>query len=208
MTMEKQAVVTNLGGRKRDASRDKAILEATIDVVAEVGYIGLTMDAVAQRAGASKATLYRRWDSKVALIRDAMTKLKETPHLDKSVLDTGHLRDDLIALFVTESPQKANRRLRVMLGLISVLAYEEAAAELGDTVIVAPWAEACRWLITRAESRGEVTTEGVNLDMLSRIVPSMAVSRALLQRRSVDREFLTALVDGVLLPALKAPSGE
>lgn len=190
------------GGRKRDASRDKAILKATIDVVADSGYMGLTMDAVAQRAGASKATLYRRWDSKSALVRDAMIKLQEAPGLPEDLPDSGSLRDDLIALFVTVSPEDSNRRVRVMLGLASVLAHDESVADIGDAAIVAPWAAACRCLIEQAASRGEVSTDGVDVNMLSRIIPAMAVSRIVLERRIADQGFVAKLVDGVVMPAL------
>ena len=55
-------------GRPRDARADRAILEATLDLVGETGLAGLTVDAVAARAGVSKATIYRRWDSKEALV--------------------------------------------------------------------------------------------------------------------------------------------
>ena len=46
---------------ERGAARERAILGAVIDVISDVGYEALTMDAVAARAGASKATIYRRW---------------------------------------------------------------------------------------------------------------------------------------------------
>ena len=59
-------------GRKRDPSRDAALLDATLEVLAEVGAEGLTMDLVAARAGAGKATIYRRWTSKTELILDAV----------------------------------------------------------------------------------------------------------------------------------------
>lgn len=204
MSTEKPSRPASTGGRKRDHMRDKAILKATIDVVAELGYAGLTMDAVASRAGASKATVYRRWDSKSALIRDAMIKLQEAPGSPENLPDTGNLRDDLMALLVIEPAAEANRRLRVLLGLITVLAHDASVSEIGDTSIVNPWSMACRHLIERAVARGEVSADGVNILMLSRVVPSMAVSRALLQREVADREFIASLVDGVLMPALKS----
>ena len=203
MSTENLSKPINTGGRKRDAMRDKAILSATIDIVAEAGYAGLTMDAVASRAGASKATVYRRWDSKTALIRDAMIKMQEAPGSPDNLPDTGNLRDDLMALFVITPVAEANRRLRVMLGLITVLAHDASISEIGDTSIVNPWSAACRHLIERALARGEVCAEGVDIEMLSRVIPSMAVSRALLQRQVADHEFIASLVDGVLMPALK-----
>ncbi len=51
-------------GRKRDHTRDAVILDAALEVLAEVGYTGMTMDMVAVRAKAGKGTVYRRWSSK------------------------------------------------------------------------------------------------------------------------------------------------
>jgi len=59
-------------GRPRDASRDTAILEAALALVGELGYDRVSMDAVAARARASKATIYRRWSSKGALVSAAV----------------------------------------------------------------------------------------------------------------------------------------
>ena len=63
-------------GRKRDLSRDPEILEATLEVLAETGYDGMTIDMVAARAKAGKATVYRRWASKGELVIDAVACMK------------------------------------------------------------------------------------------------------------------------------------
>src|SRR5690606_804783 len=62
-------------GRTRDASRDAALRQAGMELVAEVGYRARTMDAVAAHARAGKATIYRRWDSKLDLIIDTCNQL-------------------------------------------------------------------------------------------------------------------------------------
>src|SRR5262245_8775965 len=80
-------------GRPRRADADEAILGATLDLLSEVGVAGLSMDVLAQRAGVGKATIYRRWESKEALILDAL-RMTTTPI---PVPDKGNLRDDLFA---------------------------------------------------------------------------------------------------------------
>lgn len=189
-------------GRKRDYTRDSAILEAAIDVLAEAGYVGLTMDMVAQRAKAGKATLYRRWESKSALVLDAIDKLKDSPIALDHLPDTGTIRGDLLALFEPQSTEEAKRRLKVMAGIASVLAYDTAFAEIGDAAIIAPWARASQVLIQRGIERGEISTTDADVETLARLIPSMAVCRALMQRKSPDREFLVSLIDGALMPAL------
>jgi AcrR family transcriptional regulator len=58
-------------GRPRDPRIDAAILEATAELLVEIGYSSLTMAAVAERAGTTKTALYRRWSSKAELVHEA-----------------------------------------------------------------------------------------------------------------------------------------
>ena len=87
---------TDHGSRPRvEGEREAEILDATLQVLVDVGYDRLTMDAVAAARRASKATLYRRWNAKVSLVIDALLATKEAP----VVPDTGSLRGDLRAMF-------------------------------------------------------------------------------------------------------------
>src|SRR5688500_20173975 len=63
------------GGRPRDPSRDGVIRAAILRLLADVGYGALTMDAVASEAGVGKATIYRRWRTKQALVGDTISDL-------------------------------------------------------------------------------------------------------------------------------------
>ena len=81
-------------GRPRDASRDEAILTATVALLRRRGYPGLTIEGVASEAGVGRPTIYRRWASREALVLDAAATLVPQP----DVPDTGSVRDDLIAL--------------------------------------------------------------------------------------------------------------
>ncbi|MFF4373652.1 TetR/AcrR family transcriptional regulator [Nocardiopsis dassonvillei] len=194
-------------GRRRDRSRDGAILDATLEVLAEAGFAGLTMDAVAARAGAGKATLYRRWPSKTELVIDAVARMKRDQVDTGSLPDTGDLREDLLGLFRPQSAREGERRLRIMAGLASVLVQDQACADAVSAAIVQPWAEAHRLLMRRAVERGEAAATA-DVDTLSQVVASMAAYRALVQRRPFDRDFLVSLVDGVLMPALRGPRAE
>jgi AcrR family transcriptional regulator len=82
-------------GRPRDARCDQVILQATLDMLIEAGAANLSIDGVAHRAGVGKATIYRRWSSKEALVLEALGS--DTATLD--VPDTGNLRKDLEAYF-------------------------------------------------------------------------------------------------------------
>jgi AcrR family transcriptional regulator len=77
-------------GRPRSEEAHQSILDATLEMLAEVGYSALTVEGVATRAGVGKATIYRRWSSKLPLIVEAFGQL---PGLEDA--DTGNLHDDL-----------------------------------------------------------------------------------------------------------------
>ncbi|MBA2639183.1 MAG: helix-turn-helix transcriptional regulator, partial [Nocardioidaceae bacterium] len=103
--------------------REDEILDATVRVLAELGYDRLTFDQVAAEAHASKATLYRRWDGKAALIVDALSRAKGLP--DPAVSDTGSLRGDLLAVFC--GPAGLSERLPMsVLGAVMTALHTDA----------------------------------------------------------------------------------
>ncbi len=192
-------------GRRRDPSLEPALLDAAIDVLAEVGAAGLTMDAVAARAGAGKAAIYRRWSSKTELIVDAVARMKRGQVDMRQLPDTGTLRGDLIALFKPQSAKERERRLRVMTALASLISQDVTVADAANRAVVEPWAEAHYALMKRARTRGEISP-AADIATLSQVVPQMAAFRSLVQRKSFTKAFLLSLIDGVVIPALALPT--
>ena len=188
-------------GRKRDGSRDAAILEAALGILSEVGYNEMTMEMVAARAKAGKGTVYRRWPSKAEMVLDAVTQMKRSLVDLDHLPDTGSLRGDLLALFRPQSVEDTGRKLRVMAGLASLLSQNPALAEAGQAAVVAPWVDANRILMRRACERGEASKQA-DIETLAQVIPSVAAYRALIQQRPFERAFLVKMLDGVLLPAL------
>lgn len=187
-------------GRKRDASRDPAILDAALDVLAEQGFDGMTMEAVAARAKASKATVYRRWASKAQLVRDAVVRMGQRDVDLRALPDTGSLRGDVLAL--TRPDAFGEKRLAVIAGLTSMVGAERSG--LGETAFaaaVAPWVALSRAVLQRAVDRGEIATS-LDVDLLARVIPSMCMFRVSVERVALDPEFTVALLDHVLLPAV------
>src|SRR5262245_24859474 len=111
-----------------DDSLDDSIVEAAAELLAEVGYDGMSMDAVAARAGVGKATIYRRWSGKAPLVLDTV---RARGFQLETVPDQGALRDDLLALFL-----EANSLLHQQgLGHLSgVLVAMRDHPELGSAV--------------------------------------------------------------------------
>ena len=84
-------------GRPRSAQAHKAIIDATLELLAEEGFQGLSIEAVAARAGVGKTTIYRRWASKDELVIDAIRQVQ----IDIPVVDTGNFRNDLAVILKT-----------------------------------------------------------------------------------------------------------
>jgi len=190
-------------GRKQDRSRDAAILDAALEVLAETGFAGMTLAAVAERAKAGKSTFYRRWPSKEHLVLDAVARMKQDQVDLKHLPDTGALRTDILALFKPASVKDGERKLRVMAGLSTMLATHPGLADAANEVIVGPWSAALRLLMCRAAERHEIPDTAA-IDTLAQVIPEMAAYRSLIQRKPFEVAFLTTMVDHVLLPALSA----
>lgn len=187
-------------GRKRDHSRDPEILEAAAEVLAEEGYDGMTIDMVAARARAGKATLYRRWPSKAELVIDAVACMKSGDIDEAQLPDTGSLRGDLIAMIKPHSIEDGEKKLQIMAGLISMLSRAPELADAVSAAIVEPRAAVNRTLMRRAVERGEISSD-CDIDALSLVGPSMTAYRLLILRKPIDREFLVSMIDSVVLPA-------
>ncbi|MDL5158766.1 TetR/AcrR family transcriptional regulator [Actinomycetospora termitidis] len=194
------------GGRPRDATRDAAILTATLEVLAEHGYERMTMDQVARRAGAGKATLYRRWPSKADLVVQAVAQFDRMPTLGE-LPDTGDLRGDLLALMRPQSAEDEHRTLALASGMASLLSADPALADAAGSALVEPFVASQRLLIRRAIDRGEVRAD-VDVETVAFVTPSMTAFRLIVQRKPIDTDLLARLVDAVILPACGLRPGE
>ena len=142
----------------RGPAREQAILDATIALVAEVGYERVTVNAIAARAHASKATMYRRWPGKADLVADALRR-----HADGGggeLPDTGSLRGDL--LFVVgaiASTFDSAGRGPTLIGLVEALRADPALRELVGRQIDERSRQEGMLIARRAAARGESVDE-------------------------------------------------
>ncbi|MDX2376785.1 TetR/AcrR family transcriptional regulator [Microbacterium sp. LRZ72] len=187
-------------GRRRDHTRDPEILDAALDVLAETGYDGMTIDMVAARAKAGKATLYRRWSSKPELVLDAVACMKSKDIDLSSPPDTGTLRGDLVAMVTSPTIQESERKLKVMVGIVSMIARDPELAVAAREALIEPRAAANRIVFRRAMERGEISAD-CDVEMLCTISPAMIAHRVLMLRQPVDRDFMIGIIDRIVLPA-------
>jgi AcrR family transcriptional regulator len=200
-TVPTGTVPANRVGRPLDLTRDADILDATLDVLAEEGFDGMTIDMVAARAKAGKATLYRRWPSKTELVIDAVACMKNKDIDFADLPDTGTLRGDLVAMIKPPTLREADKKLRVMSGLVSLLARNPELAEAARLAVVAPRAEINRRMLQRAIDRGEISAD-IDIPTVANISPSMVTYRTIMLGKPVDRDFLIGIIDRVILPAV------
>lgn len=188
------------GGRPLDTRRDADLRRAALELVAEVGYDRVTIDAIATRARAGKATVYRRWSSKAELIIDAF--VHEALGVD-DLPDTGTLRGDLLALSrrLWEGPGPANRA-RVMAGLVSALLSHPELREAMDSISGTPQAVA-RELFSRAVARGEIAAPP-DLALIGTVLPSVCVFHLVTTGEPPTAALLEDVIDRVVLPATRA----
>jgi AcrR family transcriptional regulator len=187
--------------RRLDEEREGAILRATYDLLAECGYQGLRVDAVAARAQASKATLYRHWPTKAGLVVDAVKFCKAAT---EDLPDTGNLREDLVAWFTDIATLISGDQGPILAGLFAVLQSEpELAAEMrAMRDSKAGYAEV---ICSRAMKRGELNP-GYRADLVDEIVPALMFMRAFALGEPLDAVFVDHLVDDIILPVLGAGS--
>ena len=188
-------------GHPLDTSRDVAIREAALDLLSEIGYDRLTMDAVAARAHASKATIYRRWPGKAALVVDALNCAKGTI----VETDTGSLEGDLAALGHGSCGPENRFNAQVMMGLITALAHDPELRDVFRVRIIEPRTQVIRTIFERAVARGEVSTER-NLDLLVALFPALMIQQVLVTGELPDTDFASRVINDVILPLATAPS--
>jgi AcrR family transcriptional regulator len=189
------------GGRSRDASRDDALRRAALDLVTEIGYDRMTMDAVAARAGAGKATVYRRWPNKAELVGDALAH----ENVDGEAPDTGSLRGDLAALGgYLFSGQDPLYKARLIAGMASALLADAELRRAFETH-TPPTERAVATIVDRALARGEITAPP-DPAMIAAILPALGLHRLIFTGDGPDPDYAAAVIDNVLLPALLSSS--
>lgn len=193
-------------GRPRDDTREAAILQAALEVLSEVGYDRLTIDAVAAKAKASKATVYRRWADKAGLVVDAMQTLTPMPPPGQAEPpcywpDTGSLRGDLLAGVRNFAARLNTEEGKLMAAVMTAQMRDPALAAAMRAATSDEKLRSCRILVGRAVARGEVATT-TGSDTFVEVLPAVMFNRLLIVGRPFDEEFITHVVDDIALPLL------
>lgn len=190
--------------RRRGRVLHQAILDAALAELAEVGYANLTMERVAVRAKASKASVYGRWPSRIELVMDVFYHLIPDP---ASPPDTGTLRCDLLATFRQTAELLAGPAGEALRGLLGdVLPDPTRTAEMrrhshqhGRRTLEV--------ITARALERGEISAAAVTPLRLE-AGPAMLRYYFLFQGFPVPDAVIVGIVDDVIVPLLTDPRME
>jgi AcrR family transcriptional regulator len=144
-------------GRPRSTQADEAILGAALELLARNGYRALTMEAVRERSGVGKATLYRRYGSKEELVRAAIVHLNSDIPLPE---DTGSVAGDFAATAANVLAGAARTgALTLMPRLLSEVVGDPEMHALFHEHLVEPRRRVVRAIVERAKGRGEIRTD-------------------------------------------------
>lgn len=183
-----------LPGRPRDQRIDRAVFDATVGLLAEVGYERASFEAVARRAGASRPSLYRRWRSKAELVVDTLGAFAGTDPAP----DTGSLFGDLVELTSTMAElYDTPLARRVVPGLLGDLSRQPDLAERFRAEYVEPRRTSTKRALARAEARGEIPPVA-DPELVCDLLAGPFLLRAFVLDRPTSVADATAIVDAVL----------
>jgi AcrR family transcriptional regulator len=192
-------VATVESGSKLDPEREEAILGATLELLAETGYEALRLDAVASRAKASKATLYRHWPGKAELVVDAVRCYEQADVADE--VDTGSLRGDVLATVTAMRDMMSGEMGQLIAGLVAPLQKDPELARVVRTSMLEDKQQITRRMLDRAVARGELPAD-TDPTIFPEVAPAIVFMQIFLNAEPVDDAYLIHLTDDILIPLM------
>ncbi len=183
----------------RAAARRQAILDAALALLMEVGYDRLSMDALAERARAGKATIYRHWSGKAAIVVEAIRCRKYDDF--SAPADTGSLRGDLLASLNHGRDSFSEEDSALLIGLASAMHKDQELADEMRSQVFELKQGLYDVIVARAVERGESVS--ANGAALANEVSSALFFNRVVMGGEIDEDFVFHLVDDVILPLLR-----
>jgi AcrR family transcriptional regulator len=153
--------------RTRSDTAHRKVLEAAMELVAEHGIEGASMDAVAGRSGVSKATIYKHWKDKHALVLEMLAVLNGLK--DRPPFDSGNVRNDIVAVLAYRPPENLEMRERIMPHLVAYSARNQEFGQMWRNMIMEPPRQELRRLLRAGVRNRELSStldEDVSLALL------------------------------------------
>jgi AcrR family transcriptional regulator len=187
-------------GRPRSEQCDRAIEAAVLDLLVEHGFAGMSIEGVAARAGVAKTTIYRRWDSKEALVVDAFLRRARERVVSP---DTGSMRTDLIEML-----RGFLRSLQLDGGLMQAFIAEQrrhpSLADAFRSTFLKERRAVIRAVLDRGVARGELAA-GADLELLTDVGAAVLWYRLIITGAPLDDDLPERIVDQ-FFPAPSSPA--
>ncbi|PZS27732.1 MAG: TetR family transcriptional regulator [Pseudonocardiales bacterium] len=195
--------------RRRGVALEDAILEAAYAELTEVGYSRFSVEAVAARARTGKASIYRRWATKQALVLDALCS--GLPTAQECGFEQGDCTNIYQDLTTTDALRQVARVITNMLTSpagaamravkLEAITDPELAREIDDR-FQAPRRAAMLSLLRRGVERGEVRPDAVT-PLIADVLPAVLMHRVILQRERITERDITAIIEQILIPLVE-----
>ena len=177
MTAENQSTQARRPGRPRSVRADKAILRATVELLAESGYPALTIEGIAERAGVGKTTIYRRYDSIEEIIVTAFGQMTG----DVVIPDTGDSLEDLRQLGQAFLERSVATVMFPILGqIIGTALTNPTILDAFRENLMFPRQDAIRTILERGVERGDVRSD-IDIDLITDLFPGGIIFHILFQ---------------------------
>ena len=184
-------------GRPRSAETERATLDAAIDLLVDVGFGGMSMEAVATRAGVGKAAIYRRFSSKEQLVVEA---LRSHSSALVPLVDTGDLRADLLAMLQGAQRAMAGDDGPVMCAFVSEKARYPELHDEYQRAFVAERRAHVQALIASAVKRGELPPS-TDVELFAEFGPAVLAHRLMVGGTEPDADLPRRIVAQLLGPS-------
>ena len=180
----------------RGQVREDAILKATHAELLAHGYANLTIDGVARRAAASKATIYRRWSEKAELVKACLDALDAAD--TAAVPETGALRSDLLALLKSLAQKASPGYVNMLQDLLLCAKRDPALRKALRVHVDAEEQSPIHVVLARHFKKREL-----DFELIHEVAEGMLI-RQLQRGAPLDAAFARRVVDRVLLPVIRA----
>lgn len=185
--------------RRRGVTLERAIFDAVLAQLTQVGYAGLTMEGVAACAHTGKSALYRRWPSKEDLVVDALEHT--LPAMD-DVPDHGDVREDILALLRLMAATVNSPSGCAIQSLMGEATRDHELVQAVHARVIEPRKRMMTDVLKRGVERGQVRPGAVS-KLVAEVGPAMLIHHYLVTGPPITDELLTSIVDDVVMPLLR-----
>jgi AcrR family transcriptional regulator len=182
------------------AARRQAILDAALELLMEVGYDRMSMDALAERARAGKATIYRHWAGKAEVVVEAVRCRKCDDFAAPE--DTGSLRGDLLAMFEHSRESFSEEDAALLIGMVSAMHHDQELAALMRNQISEMKQGVYEEIVARAVRRGELVA-ACGAAVANEVSSALFFNHVAMGGGAIDSEFVLHMVDDIIVPLLR-----